>query len=293
MQQQFDSKMAEEIAVLITENVRQQLEEIVEQDTEFSPLTKEDHKMIKNVEAEVEKEAKEPRIKQYLLELKRFENEGEHKEHPPDVKIVQQKPAPWPMQSNVSIKKDTTWQILQRPPTPTPDTLPPGPMPLPPPRYEDPPGQHQISFIVEAQCDWQAGKRLKEEMKAPCDPTSGATASTTTPQPKRSKKEAQGGEPDAEMEVPTCQPTCQPTATEHFVVATPIRQRSPPTISPTQPFNQPQERAIVTPTPATTRRTLPSHHLLQGAQTNLLAQQAELSEARGSLQQDMLFVSIT
>ena len=44
--------------------------------------------MIKNFETKVEKEVKEPKIKQYLLDLIKFETEEEQTEHPPEVKIV-------------------------------------------------------------------------------------------------------------------------------------------------------------------------------------------------------------
>ena len=47
MQQQFDSKMTEEMAVVITENVLKQMVVIVEQDIEFSPLTEDDYRRIK------------------------------------------------------------------------------------------------------------------------------------------------------------------------------------------------------------------------------------------------------
>ena len=79
-----------------------------------------------------------------------------------------------------------------------------------------------------------------------------------------------------------------PTVTEHFVVATPIRPRSPATISPTQPYIQPRDRAAETTMPPTTTRHLPSHDLLVGAQTNLLEQQSQLSEARSIIRLDVL-----
>ena len=119
-------------------------------------------------------------------------------------------------------------------------------------------------------------------MKTPCEDSADATATTATLQPKRSKKESHEGDPDTEMEL-TPGP---PTVTEHFVVATPTRQRSPPTISPTQPFNQPEARTIEMPTSANAMRNLPSLQLLEGAQINLLAHQSALSEARGIVQQE-------
>ena len=88
MQQKIDSKMTEEMAVVITENVFKQMGLIVEQDTEFSPLTEEDYRRIKNFEAEAEKDASDPDIKQYLLNFIELEAEGGQTEHPPQTKIA-------------------------------------------------------------------------------------------------------------------------------------------------------------------------------------------------------------
>ena len=91
-------------------------------------------------------------------------------------------------------------------------------------------------------------------MKTPCEDSADATATTAIPQPKRNKKESHEGDPDTEMELPPG----PPTVTEHFVVATPTRQRIPPTILPTQPFNQPEARTIEMPTSANAMRNC--HH---------------------------------
>ena len=139
-----------------------------------------------------------------------------------------------------------------------------------------------MNHTADVQGDWPGGKRSKDAMKTPCETSTEAIAITATPQPKRSKKEPHEGDPDAEMELLPG----PPTVTEHFVVATPTRQRSPPTISPTQPFNHTEARAIVVPTPSNAMRNLPSLQVLEGAQINLIAQQSALGEARSKVQQE-------
>ena len=153
MQQKYDSNMAEVLADVTPANVLTQLVLIAEQDTEYSPLTKEDWKIIKNSEAEVEKGVIEPDIRQYFQDFKQHEIEGEQKEQPPEVKLAQQQPMPWPMQPNTNIKKENTWQPPQTPPTPTEDILPSGPMPLPPQRHDDTMNQQQLSLNDESHGD--------------------------------------------------------------------------------------------------------------------------------------------
>ena len=188
LQQDFDSKMTEEMAVVITENVLKQMVDIVEHDIEFSPLTEDDYRRIKNLETDIEKDASDPKVKQYLLNVIQLEADNEQKEKPLETKLAQQTPLQWSIHSSTTTKKGVTWQAPQMPPTPKEDMLPSGPLPLPPPRHEDTSGHYQISNIVEAQDDWHVGKRPKDEMKTPCDPTPDATVSTSTPQPKRSKQ---------------------------------------------------------------------------------------------------------
>ena len=189
-------------------------------------------------------------------------------------------PLPWLIHTNAATKKAVTWQAPQMPPTLNEEMLPQGPLPQPPPMSEDTQGNPYMNHTTDVQCDMPGGKRSKDEMKIPGETSTAATAITATPQPKRSKKELLEG--DSEMELHPG----PPTVTEHFVVATPTRQRSPLTISPTQPFNHAEVRSVEMPPLANTTRNLPSLQLLEGAQINLIAQQSALGEERNKVQQD-------
>ena len=187
------------MADIITANVLKQMAEIVDNDAEFAPLTEDDYRKIKNLETDIIKDGSDPNVKQYLLKLIQMEADNEQNEKSPETKLAQQTPLPWPIHSNTTTKKGVTWQAPQMPPTPKEDMLPSGPLPQPPPMYEDTPGHHHISLTAEAQGDWQGGKRSKDVMKTPCEDSADATATTATPQPKRSKKESHEGDPDTEM----------------------------------------------------------------------------------------------
>ena len=147
--------------------------------------------------------------------------------------------------------------------------MPQGPLPPPPTRQEDDKmEQQQPTLSDEPQAECQAGKRQKEQMTTPVDRMADIKVSTATPKPKRSKTETHEGDPDAEMH-PTA---AEPTVTEHDTVATPIelgtsdncrpRRTRSPTISPTQPHIQQQDRAAGSTMPHT--RLLPSHECLEG-----------------------------
>ena len=105
LQQDFDSKMTEEMADIITANVLKQMAEIVDHDIEFAPLTEDDYRKIKNFETDIVKDGSDPNVKQYLLKLIQLEADNEQKEKPPETKLVQQTPVPWPIHSNTNTKK--------------------------------------------------------------------------------------------------------------------------------------------------------------------------------------------
>ena len=168
LQHDFDLKMTEEMADIITANVLTQMAEIVDNDAEFAPLTEDDYRKIKNFETDIVKDGSDPNVKQYLLKLIHMEADNEQKEptriteepplsaspsQPPETKLAQQTPLPWPIHSNTTTKKGVTWQAPQMLPTPKEDMLPSGPLPQPPPMSEDTPGHHHISFTAEAQGD--------------------------------------------------------------------------------------------------------------------------------------------
>ena len=69
LQQEFDSKMTEEMADIITANVLKQMAEIVDHDIELSPLTEDDYRKIKHFETDIVKDWGDPNVKQYVAKL--------------------------------------------------------------------------------------------------------------------------------------------------------------------------------------------------------------------------------
>ena len=80
----------------------------MDNDFEFAPLTENDYKKIKNLEIDIAKDGRDPKVNQYVHKLIQMEADDEQKEPTTTTEapqLTQQMPLPWPKHTNAAAKR--------------------------------------------------------------------------------------------------------------------------------------------------------------------------------------------
>ena len=128
LQHDMATNMTEDLAEELTENVLKQMNDIVDKEIEFVPLTVKEYKNIKKLEEDIANDRRdvesEPKVNLYLAKLAQLESEDEQMEPVATTAAsssassatsrTQQAPHPWPLPDTTGAKKAVTWETPQK-----------------------------------------------------------------------------------------------------------------------------------------------------------------------------------